>query len=466
MKASSSFSKLLGLGKPAISLAGFLLLVCAAGLPAVPARADIFPAETFTLENGLQVVVIPNHRVPVVVQAVLYKVGAADGPPGKNGIAHFLEHLMFKATGTLAAGQFSQEVDRRGGSDNAYTNQDTTVYHQEIAAQHLELIMRMEADRMVNLRLTDEVVLPERDVILQERLQTTDDDPSSRMREALQAALFLNHPYRLPIIGWKHEIEGYTTEDAVEFYQTYYAPNNAVLIVSGDVETAEVRALAEKYFGPIEAREVPPRQRLSEPPAPAPRRIEIEDERVRQPFLTRAYTAPSYRSAKGREAYALSVLATILTGSASSRLNQELVLKQKTALGVSANYDGDDLDLGTFRLYATPRLAGDLDKLEAALDLEIERLLREGVTEEEVARAKRQLQIAAVKTRDSITGPAFIVAQALGSGRSLQSIQSWPDLIDDVTPGDVLKAARAVLRPEASMTGVLVPKAADVASDQ
>ena len=217
---------------PAAKAAGLFLGALLVALPA-SSRADIFEAHEFTLANGLDVVVVPNHLSPVVVQAVVYKAGAADGEPGKNGIAHFLEHLMFKGTKTLAQGQFSKEVDKRGGSDNAYTSQDVTVYHQEIAKEHLELIMRMEADRMVNLKITDPIVLPERDVILQERGERIDNEPGARLSEAVDAVLYRNHPYRLPVIGWRHEMEGYTTEDALAFYERFYEPSNAVLVVGG-----------------------------------------------------------------------------------------------------------------------------------------------------------------------------------------------------------------------------------------
>src|SRR5262249_22221533 len=249
-KASSRIMAFSIIRGPAAKAAGlFLGLALALAAPG-SAHADIFEAHEFTLPNGLDVVVVPNHLSPVVVQAVVYKAGAAHGLPGKNGIPHFLEHLMFKATKTLASGQFSKEIDKRGGTDNAYTTQDVTVFHQEIAKEHLPLIMRMEADRMVNLQLTDKTVLPERDVILQERGERTDNEPGSRLSEAMDAVLYRNHPYRLPVIGWRHEMEEYTTQDALAFYDRFYEPNNVVLLVGGGVTVEEVHKLAAKYFGP------------------------------------------------------------------------------------------------------------------------------------------------------------------------------------------------------------------------
>jgi zinc protease len=425
--------------------------------------ADVFEAHEFTLSNGLDVVVVPNHLSPIVVQAVVYKAGAADGLPGKNGIAHFLEHLMFKGTKTLAQGQFSKEIDKRGGTDNAYTSQDITVFHQEIAKEHLPLIMRMEADRMVNLTLTDAIVLPERDVILQERGERIDNEPGARLSEAIDAALYRNHPYRLPVIGWRHEMETYTTEDALAFYKRFYEPNNAVLVIGGDVTVEEVRALAEKYFAPIPKGEAVVRQRLQEPPPSAPRRVALSDEHVRQPYLIRSYLAPNFRNAKGNEGYALTVLSEILTGGSAGRLYRRMVIEQQSALGIDTDYDGGSYDIGRFSIYATPRQGGDLAAVERAMDGEIAALLKDGVTEQEVSDAKRRLQIAAVKARDSVSGPVFTVAEALGKGRTLADVQAWPDRIGAVTAADVLTIAARIFRPENSVTGTLLPKPAQEA---
>ncbi len=450
--------------RPAARAAGLLLGAALAFAAPRSVQADIFEAHEFTLPNGLDVVVVPNHLSPVVVQAVVYKAGAADGLPGKNGIAHFLEHLMFKGTKTLAQGQFSKEVDRRGGTDNAYTTQDITVFHQQIAKEHLGLIMKMEADRMVNIRLTDAIVLPERDVILQERSERIDNEPGSRLGEALDAILYRNHPYRLPVIGWRHEMETYTTEDALAFYKRFYEPNNVVLVIGGDVTTEEVRALAEKYFAPIPKGETVTRQRLQEPPPSAPRRVSLSDERVRQPYLIRSYLAPSFRTAKGNEGYALTVLSEILTGGTAGRLYRRMVIEQKSALGIDTGYEGGSYDTGRFTFYATPRQGGDLAAVEEAMDQQIAALLEDGVTDQEVADAKRRLQISAVKSRDSVSGPVFMVAEALGKGRTLADVQAWPERIGAVTAADVLAAAAQILKPENSATGTLLPKPAQEAA--
>ncbi len=426
----------------------------------LPAVAQMFDAESFTLENGMEVVVLPRHLAPVVYQVVVYKVGAADGEPGKNGIAHFLEHLMFKATEKMAAGQFSQDVDRLGGTDNAFTNQDMTAYHQEIAAEHLPLIMAAEADRMVNLRLDDSVVLPERDVILNERGQTVESDPGSRLVEAMTAAIYQNHPYGLPIIGWRHEMEGYTTEDALRFYRRWYAPNNAILVVAGDVTPAQVKALAEKNFGPLQARTLPARARLQEPPAEAPRRLALASPEVEHPSIWRRYLAPSYRTAAESDRtapYALSLLSEILGGGAVGRLYRRLVIDESLALSAGASFNGDPRDYGSFTFYASPRDPADLGKAEAALDAEIALLLKDGISEAELAEARNRLLMEAAKARDSLNGPALLVAEALASGETMADIQAWPDRIKAVTVEDVMRAARAVLREENSVTATLTP---------
>jgi zinc protease len=264
------------------ALASLLLLAAALG-SIRPATAGIFNPASFTLSNGLTVVVLTNDRLPVVSQMVWYKVGAADDPSGKSGLAHFLEHLMFRGTGDIAPGEFSRIVSRNGGVDNAFTSADTTAYYQTVAADRLELVMKLEADRMTNLALDEKEVLPERQVIIEERRSRTENNPGALLREQMNAAMFLNHPYRIPIIGWRQEMETLSREDALAFYKRHYAPNNAILIISGDVTIERVRELAEKYYGAIKPASVPPRVRAPEPPQIAARRVTLESDRVRDP---------------------------------------------------------------------------------------------------------------------------------------------------------------------------------------
>jgi zinc protease len=427
-------------------------------LEAVAASATgMFHPDSFTLDNGMQVVVIENHRAPVVSHWVWYKVGTADSPPGKSGLPHFLEHLMFKGTETIPPGEFSKIVARHGGNDNAMTSADFTAYFQNIARDRLEMVMEMEADRMANLRLAPEHVAAERDVVLEERRSRVDNQPSALLGEQLNAAQYLNHPYRLPIIGWYHEMASYTREDALAFYDAWYAPNNAILVVAGAITAEELKPLAERTYGRIPAREVPERVRLAEPPQILERRIVLEHERVEQPSVTRSYLAPSFATAAGEEAYALEVLAELFGSGGTSRLYRSLVIDQGIATGAGAYYRGSSLDLTTFRLYASPRPGGDLDALEAAIDAEIAKLLEHGVTAEEVARVQKRMIAEAVYARDSLTTAVRVFGSALTTGSTIEDVEAWPERIAAVTPEAVLDAARLVFDRTQSVTGRLVP---------
>ena len=436
-------------------LAGLLLF---AAVAVTPAAAQRFNAESFTLGNGLQVIVLPNHRVPAVTQMVWYKTGAADDPRGKSGIAHFLEHLMFKGTRANPGAAFSALIAQNGGRDNAFTTEDYTVFHETVAKDRLDLAMRLEADRMTGLVLDDAAVLPERDVILEERRMRIDNDPSALLREQLIAGLYLNASYHNPTIGWEHEMRGLGTADALAFYRDWYAPNNATLIVAGDVETAEVRVLAERHFGPLAARSVPPRLRLEEPPHYAAIRLEMKSPRAAQPSWRRFYLAPSYRAGATQHVYALQILAEILAGSADSRLHKALVLDKKLALSVGAGYSPSALGLAEFGVYATPKPGVAIADIEAAVEAELHRLLEHGVEAEEVAQAARRMQASAIYSQDSLSGPANIVGTALAIGRSLDEVATWPDKLGAVTPAEVAAAARAVLVERNSATGILLPE--------
>ena len=425
---------------------------------AAPAAAQRFNAESFTLGNGLQVIVLPNHRVPAVTQMVWYKTGAADDPRGKSGIAHFLEHLMFKGTRANPGAAFSALIAQNGGRDNAFTTEDYTVFHETVAKDRLDLAMRLEADRMTGLVLDDAAVLPERDVILEERRMRIDNDPSALLREQVVAGLYLNASYHNPTIGWEHEMRGLGTADALAFYRDWYAPNNAILIVAGDVETAEVRVLAERHFGPLAARSVPPRLRLEEPPHYAAIRLEMKSPRAAQPSWRRFYLAPSYRAGATQHVYALQILAEILAGSADSRLHKALVLDKKLALSVGAGYSPSALGLAEFGVYATPKPGVAIADIEAAVEAELHRLLEHGVEAEEVAQAARRMQASAIYSQDSLSGPANIVGTALAIGRSLDEVAAWPDKLGAVTPAEVAAAARAVLVERNSATGILLPE--------
>jgi len=437
----------------------FIVLMAVAG---PRAQAAVFNPSTITLANGLQVVVIENHRAPVVTHMVWYKVGAADEVPGKTGIAHFHEHLMFKGTKTVPPGAFSAMVARLGGNENAFTTQDYTAYYQSVSVDHLEEMMKLEADRMQNLVLTDDVVLPERNVIIEERRQRIDNDPGAQLGEMMRASLFLNHPYRMPTIGWKNEMEGLTTADAIAWHQKWYVPNNAIVVISGDVTMDQVRPLAEKYYGAIPAQPLAPRVRPDEPAQFAPRRVTMQDARVELASWTRQYESPSYHRGAKEHAYALEVLSEILGGDTSSRLYRGLLIDQKVATSAGSSYDGDNVDLSVFSLYAAAPPGGglpEIDAIEKAVDAQIGKLLKDGVTADEVSRAKAVLQAEAVKARDSLSGPARMVGTALATGSTVADVEAWPDRIGAVTVDDVNAAAKAVFDIDYSVTGILLPQA-------
>lgn len=417
---------------------------------------------TFTLGNGMQALVIEDHRAPAITHMVWYKIGAADEPPGKPGIAHFLEHLMFKGTKEIGPGEFSKIIARNGGRDNAFTSADYTGYHQTISRDKLEMVMRMEADRMVNLTLPEDHVRTEREVVLEERRSRTDNDPSARLYEQAMASLYLAHPYRLPVIGWEHDIRNLSRADAMAFYREHYTPNNAVLVVAGDVDPAEVKALAERYYGPIASRPVPGRARPQEPPQIAPRRVTLSDGRVRQPAWSRYYLAPSRTAGDSKHVFGLRVLAQILGSGSTSRLNRRLVLEQGIATGASAYYDLPSIDLTRFALQASPKNGTlgekDLAPIEAAMDTAVAEVVRDGVTAEEVERAKAGLLASAIYARDNVSGQARLYGAALTMGLTVDDVVGWPERIKAVTVDEVNAAARHVFRAEQSVTAILLPK--------
>jgi len=433
-----------------------LVLGLTLSLSALAARAA--EITDFSLPNGLQVVVIEDSRAPVVVHMLWYRVGAADEAPGESGLAHFLEHLMFKGTETLAPGEFSSTVAANGGSDNAFTSWDYTAYFQRVASDRLGLMMQMEADRMKNLRLTQEDVDTERDVVIEERNQRTDSNPGARFAEQRRAVQFLNHPYRRPIIGWRHEIDALSREAALTFYEKYYAPNNAVLVVAGDVTADQVRALAEQHYGPLTPSDrIAPRVRPVEPPQISPRRVSYADARVAQPYVVRTYLAPQRRPGDQREAAALTLLAELLGGdSATSVLGRKLQFESGEAIYAGAFYDGTSLDTTTFGVTNVPAEGITLDQAEAAMDRALAEFLEEGVDDAAFERLKFQVRAAQVYALDDTQGLARRYGEGLTSGLTVADIEAWPDVLQSVTKDEVMAAAQAVLNMDASVTGWLM----------
>jgi zinc protease len=431
------------------------LLLAAISAPAL--ARELPRPESFALSNGLQVIVITDRRAPVVTHMVWYRVGAADEPRGRSGIAHFFEHLMFKGTQRIPEGEFSRIVARNGGDDNAFTSWDYTAYYQRIARDRLELVMTMEADRMRNLRFSDETFLSERDVIGEERRQRIDNSPGAVLGERMRAMLWPHHPYGTPIIGWLHEIQALDRASALEFYRTWYAPNNAILVVAGDVDAAELRPMVQRIYGRLRpTRDLPARTWVSDPPDVGPMRVTHRDEKVRQPSLSRLYRATSYGTDEGRQAHALDVAIEILGGSETSRLYRVLVEERRLAVSAGASSSTSGLGGGSVSIAATPAEGVTLEQLEAAVDEVIAAFLRDGPTDAELVRARSSLAAAAVYARDSQESLANIYGASIVQGESIDDVVTWGDDIEAVTRDEALAMARETLDINASVTGWLM----------
>lgn len=424
-----------------------------AALASSAASAD--QVTTFILKNGLQGVVIEDHRAPVVTHMIWYRAGSADEQRGTSGIAHFLEHLMFKGTKEVPSGDFSKTVEANGGSDNAFTSTDQTAYHQRLAADRLDLVMRMEADRMRNLILSEDDVTTERQVILEERNQRIDSQPEALFEEQLGAAQYLNHPYGTPVIGWRREMEQLSRQDALDWYRHFYAPNDAVLIVAGDVKPAEVERLAETYYGPLKPSDgIAERVRPQEPPQLAERRLSFSDPNIAQPVVSRRYLAPERNAGDQSNAAALTFLAALLGGNGqTSLLARALVFEQKLAIAAGASYDGTSYDPTTFSIYVAPAPGVSLKDAEAAMDKVLAGFMAKGVDPAQFARLKTQLQAGLIYKKDSVTDLAEEYGSALTSGLTVADVQAWPDVLQAVTEQQVLDAAKEVLDRRHAVTG-------------
>jgi zinc protease len=420
------------------------------------------PVDHFRLANGMEVVVIPDRRAPVVTHMVYFRNGAADDPIGKSGIAHFLEHLMFKGTKNHPKGEFSEIVAGLGGQENAFTSYDYTAYFQRVAKEHLGAMMALESDRMANLVLEGPEVLSERDVVIEERKMRTDSDPAAQLQESLLATLYVHHPYGTPVIGWGHEIETLSREDALAYYRRFYRPDNAILIVAGDVGVDEVRALAETTYGALRPAnaETPRRARVREPDIRATRHVRLADAKVEQPTAQRAYIVPSHATAEGSEAFALEVLSQLLGGSATSRLYRGLVLDGGLAVSAGAWYWNDALDMGQFGTYAVPAEGIDLDRLDRETEAIIARLRDEDVGEAELERAKTRLIADMIYAQDSQAHLARIYGSTLTTGGTIEDVLAWPDRIRAVSAADLRSAANTYLMPGRAVIGHLVKDAA------
>ena len=434
-------------------------LLAAWVLSAGTANAEPAKAFQFALQNGLQVVVVPDRRAPVVTQMLWFKVGAVDDPPGISGLAHFFEHMMFRGTKAFPAGQFSLTVARNGGDDNAFTTHDYTVFHEQVTKDKLRLVMHLEADRMVNLNLSDSAVGTERDVVLEERRMRVDNDPEALTEEQAEAVLQLSHPYGRPVIGWPEEIRHIGRVEAEEFYKSHYAPNNAILVVAGDVTSDEVRAAAEAEYGQLPGRELAVRADYAQPARQGETRLSIARPDAKVPMFLRLYRVESYAEAAPGKAEALEILAKLLGGDATSALYRKLVIERRLATDISASYDGYARDGAEFGITARPRPGVSLETLERNIDEVIGEFLRRAPSKAELARAKVQLVAGVTFRRDSQFEMASAYGRALAIGLTVFDVQQWPSRIQAMKGEDVRKAALASLVKKESVTAYLTPSA-------
>ncbi|MBY0380868.1 MAG: insulinase family protein [Xanthobacteraceae bacterium] len=442
---------------------GFAAVSALPWLKAAPAFAEGAVAagsqpSSFTLQNGLQVVIIPDHRTPVITQMVWYKVGSADETPGKSGLAHFLEHLMFKGTAKHPAGEFSETVARIGGNQNAFTTTDYTAYFQTVPSDKLALMMDFESDRMTGLVLKDQSVLSERDVVLEEYNMRVANSPDARLTEQIMAELYLNHPYGRPVIGWHAEIEKLDREDALEFYRRFYAPNNAILILAGDVTADAIRPQVEATYGKMQPNPAIPKKRIrpQEPQPIAARSVTFADPRVEQPSMRRLYLVPSAVTAAAGESEALEVLAQLMGSGSNAYLFRSLAVDQKIAVGATAWYQSTALDPTQFGIAVSPRPGIGFPQIEEALDRVIANIAQNPIPAEDLERAKTQLIAEAVYAQDSQSTMARWFGAALTIGLTLDDLKSWPDRIRGVTSTQVNQAAQKWLDKTRSATGYLI----------
>ena len=411
----------------------------------------------FNLPNGMQVVVIPDHRAPVVTQMIWYKVGGMDDPPGHSGLAHFFEHMMFRGTKANPGDAFSRLLAKNGGEDNAFTTQDYTAFYEQIAKSRLGLAMSLEADRMAHLDLSDASVKTERDVVLEERRMRIDNSPSALAAEQVDAALYLSHPYGRPVIGWPEEVHRLDRAQAQAFYDRHYAPNNAILVEVGDVTPGEVRAAAASTFARVPPRPLEPRVVYAEPARLGPTRLAIARPDATVPSFTRTWRVASYVQGKPGAAAALDVLAALLGGDSNAVLYRKLVVEQKLATDAGASYDGDARNAGAFSVFATPRPGVSLAEVEHAVDAIVAGFAKAPPSAADLAHIKTQLVAGDVFRRDNQLDLASAYGRALAIGQSIADVESWSRRIEAVTAEDVRAAAATELVPRESVSLYLTP---------
>jgi zinc protease len=411
----------------------------------------------YKLNNGLRVVVKEDHRSPTVAHMVWYKAGSIDEYNGTTGVAHVLEHMMFKETKTLKVGEFSEIVAALGGRDNAFTSRDYTAYFQQLQAKDLGKVMALEADRMANLVLSESEFEKEIKVVMEERRYRTDDQATGKLYEAFMATAFQANPTRTPVIGWMSDLEAMTYKDARKWYDTWYTPQNAVLVVVGDVQPADVKAMAEKTYGKVKPKKLEERKPQEEPKQEGIRRVQVKAP-AENPYLIMGFKVPKLENVlKDRDAYSLAVLSAVLDGYSGARLNRELVQNQKVALQVGASYDMTGRGPSLFYLDGSPAAGQTVEALEKALLAQVKKVADEGVSEAELARVKAQLIASQVYKRDSVYGQAVEIGQNLTIGFEVGDIDRMIEQIKTVTAQEVQYAAQKFFDQDQLTVGTLFP---------
>ncbi len=411
--------------------------------------------DQFSLANGLKVIVIPNKKVPAVSYTVWYKVGAADEKNGKTGIAHFLEHMMFKGTKNIPKGMFSKLISKQGAENNAFTSFDYTAYYENISKTKLELAIKLEADRMQNLLLDEEELIKEREVIIEERRMRIEDDPAAQLDEQMRAALYQNHPYGRPLIGWHHEMAKLDIKDVKDWYDSYYKPNNAMIIISGDITKKEIRPLIEKYYAGISAGKNVVRERPQEPIHIAPVYIKLDDKRVARSQIYRYYLMPFNASSDKKKAFAALILSALLGEGNNSSLYLSLVRNQKLAIETTSEYDMTSIDRGMFAIAATSAEGVKLESLEKAIDYQLKQMKDSLVSESNLQRIKNNLIASNIYGRENLKTMAFIYGTALATGLDLSYIENWQENINAVSREDIKQVAQEIFNINNSVTGYL-----------
>ncbi|HEY3197988.1 MAG TPA: pitrilysin family protein [Nitrospirales bacterium] len=430
-----------------LALAGSVLVF------SLVASAEEPRVKEYALTNGMKVLIVEEPKAPVITVQIWYKVGSRNEVMGRAGLSHMLEHMMFKGTKKYGKGEFSKIIKKNGGNDNAFTSQDYTAYFENLAADKLALALELEADRLQGLLLDNKEFQLEREVVKEERRLRTEDNPQAYLVEQMFAQAFMEHPYHWPIIGWFNDLNAMTREDLKAHYEEYYVPNNATVVIAGDVKAEAALPLIKQYFEGIPKGRVPAPQEIVDPPQKGERRILVKRE-AQLPFIYLGYKVPNFRSS---DVHALAVVENLLSSGKSSRLYDALVYRKNLALAVGASYSELSADPELYSVYAVVKPGSKIEEVEKALLMEIDRLKKEGPTDKEMQKAKNQVEARHVFEQDSMFRQAMLLGTAETVGAGWQYTENYVENLRKVTKEDVMRVSRQYLIPDQLTTGILVP---------